>query len=130
MTNSLRNASAYIFVDTSRYTKMRSLPMNHRIKAIQQLFEHTQRSELNNDAKDNNNNNPDSYLNTQRSELTNEAKDDNNPDSQLHRPVVLHLILRSLKLSLESSIPPVKWLIITFITPTYATLTSFIGGLF
>jgi len=62
MTNSLRNASAYIFVDTSRYPKIRSLPMNQRIKTIQQLFEHTQRSELNNQAKDNNN--PDSYLNT------------------------------------------------------------------
>lgn len=60
-------------------------------------------------------------------QLTNQAKEKNNRNDYSNRPTVLHLVLRSLKLSLNSTTPSIEMLVIAFIRTIEATFTSFVA---
>lgn len=60
--------------------------------------------------------------------LTNQANK-SNPKSYTSRPTILHVVLRPLKLSLNSSVPAIQWFIITFVATIQTTLTFFITSI-
>lgn len=60
--------------------------------------------------------------------LTNQANK-SNPKSYTSRPTILHVVLRPLKLSLNSSVPAIQWFIITVVATIQTTLTFFITSI-